>query len=272
MTRSKQDECDACIRLNLIIKNELATPTERENARIELEQHNTAARDQRRAISSFSKEYINTLLLPVTALASVLPDHLDSDEIGELNKPTTGEVLFLAEDFGQGIALPYYGVNRPSCDYFNSNLMLNLYIMADVTRNEHNVFLYDERAMGKGKDALCSLRIAFHLKHRNWCLAEGVSLPRFFIGVYDNCVGQNKSNITLKFASFLTLSGFYERVLLIYFIPRHSHMVADRVVAWVKRSLGKENIFLPSDIIEKMNTVKGVKAEFIDHNQPGYFI
>jgi hypothetical protein len=272
MTRSKQDECDACIRLNLIIKNELATPTERENARIELEQHNTAARDQRRAISSFSKEYINTLLLPVTALASVLPDHLDSDEIGELNKPTTGEVLFLAEDFGQGIALPYYGVTRPSCDYFNSNLMLNLYIMADVTRNEHNVFLYDERAMGKGKDALCSLRIAFHLKHRNRCLAEGVPLPRFFIGVYDNCVGQNKSNITLKFASFLTLSGFYERVLLIYFIPGHSHMVADRVVAWVKRSLGKENIFLPSDIIEKMNTVKGVKAEFIDHNQPGYFI
>ena len=52
--------------------------------------------------------------------------------------------------------------------------MLNLYVMASISRKEQEVFIYDERLMGKDKDALCSLRMAFHIEKRNRCLASGV--------------------------------------------------------------------------------------------------
>ena len=58
---------------------------------------------------------------------------------------------------------------------------------------------------------------------------------------------------------------FYEKVLIIYLLPGHSHMIADRVVAWAKKALAVQNLYSPTDILERINTVKGMKAKFIDH-------
>ena len=142
--------------------------------------------------------------------------------------------------------------------------MLNLYVIANITRNEQEVFIYDERLMGKDKDALCSLRMSFHIEQRNRCLASGIEPPKVFISIRDNCVAQNKSNSTLKFEAFLSMT-FYELVLIIYLIPGHSHMLPDRVVAWVKKSLKRLNLYSPHDIIKIINTINTVTGRFIDH-------
>ena len=42
--------------------------------------------------------------------------------------------LVLAEDYGQGIAMPHYGMIRTQSDYFNSNLMIHLYVIKDIYR------------------------------------------------------------------------------------------------------------------------------------------
>jgi hypothetical protein len=164
----------------------------------------------------------------------IVPDYIDDDEDPECvdnastqpPAPSTGDcctdpgrVLLLAEDFGHGVCMPSYGFRRSAADYFQSNLMINLYVMANITTEMHDVFLYDERLQGKDKDALCSLRLAYHIRLRNQCLSEGRDPPEVFISIRDNCVGQNKSNITMKFEQFLTLAGFYKRVLIIYLIP-----------------------------------------------------
>lgn len=270
LTRTETDVCDSCVRLNIVLDNPLSTEQEKEAAQQELDMHMEAARDQRRAISEFTKKYIRTLVedpIPET----IIPDYIDGEEPGD-SEAALGDVLVLAEDFGQGVTLPHYGHKRPSADFFNSNLMLNFYVMADITRNEHNVFLYDERYHCKDKDALCSLRLSYHINQRLRCLAEGREPPSYFVSIRDNCVGQNKSNATLKLACFLSMS-FYKKVLIVYLIPGHSHMIADRVVAWAKRSLGVENLYVPTQIVNKMNSVKGIKATFLDHSsstRPAY--
>eukprot|EP01038_Epipyxis_sp_PR26KG_P018208 gene18208-25613_t len=228
----------------------------------ELLAHNDAAVEQRRAISKFTREYAKSLNVNADLPNEIIPDHIDDeieetvddvdDAAGASSSLVNGEVLLLAGDFGQGIALPHYGLIRPSVDYFQSNLMLNLYVMSDISRNEQNVFVYDERLMGKDKDALCSLRMAFHIKSRNKCLALGVVPPKVFISIRDNCVGQNKSNVTLKLECFLSMS-FYERVLIIYLIPGHSHMLPDRVVSWVKKFLAQRNLYSPQCIVAGEN-------------------
>ena len=89
---------------------------------------------------------------------AILSNHMDDEEPPEPRELQDGDVLLLAEDYGQGIA-------RPSVDYFQSNLILHMYVMADVTRREHNVFIYDERHMSKDK-VRCTLQSSTFLAYR----------------------------------------------------------------------------------------------------------
>ena len=178
--------------------------------------------------------------------------------------PEKWEALFVAEDYGQGVPFPFYGFRRPQGDYFNSNLMNHLFVIADMSRKDNRVLVYDERCMGKGCDALCSLRLKFHMESMEERKRKGLNLPEVFISVRDNCVGQNKSNATMQFDCFLSLS-FYKRVLILYLIPGHSHMMADRVVAWAKGGLKHKDIFIPAEMVNAMNSVKSIRAEYIDH-------
>ena len=70
----------------------------------------------------------------------------------------------------------------------------------------------------------------------------------------------------MQFDAFMSLS-LYKRVMIIYLIPGHSHMITDHVLAWVKRVLQRKNIYSPVDMVVEMNKVESVSAEFIDHNR-----
>ncbi|KAJ1401942.1 hypothetical protein B484DRAFT_314865, partial [Ochromonadaceae sp. CCMP2298] len=48
---------------------------------------------------------------------------------------------------------------------------------------------------------------------------------------------------------------FYDKVVLLFLIPGHSHMIADRVVAWVKNKLRGRNVYLPTDIAKLASEV-----------------
>ena len=119
--------------------------------------------------------------------------------------------------------------------------------------------------MGKDENSFCSLQMKYHLKSNNDCQERGIDSPDIFVSIQDNCVGQNKSNTTMQFDAFMSLS-LYKRVTTIYLIPGHSHMIA-RVVAWVKCALQRKNIYSPVDVVEEMNKVKSVSAELINHNR-----
>ena len=76
----------------------------------------------------------------------------------------------------------------------------------------------------------------------------------------DNCVGQNKSQKTMKFACLLSIL-FYETVALLFFLPGHTHMLPDRVVGHCKNSIKGLNLYTIEQIAERCNTVKGINAE-----------
>ena len=191
----------------------------------------------------------------------------NSDDALEELKETL--VLLQAEDYGGGIALPHYGFKRPSADYFNSNLMTYNFVIADVTTGENNVFVYDERHQGKGGDALCSLRLRYHLRKWHFLSSKGQA-PKVCMILLDNCVGQNKSQVVMKFMCLLSIL-FYETVALMFFLPGHTHMVADRVVANCKKSIKNLNLYSLGQIADEFNGVRGIKAEWLrpnDHDQP----
>ena len=102
------------------------------------------------------------------------------------------------------------------------------FVIADITTGENNVYFYDERGQGKGADALCSLRLRYHLRKFEQYSKTG-QMPKLSMSLLDNCVGQNKSQDVIMFASLLSLL-FYEKVAFMYFLPGHTHMHPDRVV------------------------------------------
>ena len=104
---------------------------------------------------------------------------------------------------------------------------------------------------------MCSLRLNFHLK--KW--QEPGFDSDVLIVVLDNCVGQNKSQNVLKFFAMLSVLK-YKKVVLFYLIPGHSHMIADRVVAWLKNKIKTTNIYHPHGVVEKANSINTVEAKF----------
>jgi len=68
-----------------------------------------------------------------------------------------------------------------------------------MTSGQNYVYLYDERAQGKNAEALCNLRIRYHLKvlNENY-IGKNKPIPRIFYGIMDNCVGKTFININLN--------------------------------------------------------------------------
>ncbi|KAH8940074.1 hypothetical protein BDL97_15G069500, partial [Sphagnum fallax] len=98
LTRTAEDVCDSCVRINIQLARDDLPLEEREHLVLEKRMHLQAAIDQRRFMSRCVKD-----------------------------------------------------------------LMMQNFIISDITANHNNVLIYDERGQGKGADALCSLRLLFHL-------------------------------------------------------------------------------------------------------------
>ena len=196
----------------------------------------------------------------------------EEEKIREVKEPDTHAVdelkdtlvILQAEDYGGGIALPHYGYRKPSADYFNSNLMTYNFVIADITIGENSVLLYDERHQGKGGDALCSLRLRYHL--RKWqSYSTRKQIPKLCMILLDNCVGQNKSQVVLKFMCLLSIL-FYDTVALMFFMPGHTHMVADRLLANCKNSIKNLNLFTVGQITQEFDRVQRINAEWLRPN------
>ena len=201
-------------------------------------------------------------LSPVSSNSNASEDHSQSLEVNDSKvacELTPSSVQIQAEDYGGSIALPHYGYKRPSADYFNSNLMAYNFVISDISAENNIVYYYDERHQGKGADALCSLRMGYHLKKIKEFNRQKV-VPKLSMTLLDNCVGQNKSQIVMKFWCLLSII-FYDTVALLYFLPGHTHMQPDRVVAYCKKAIQGLNLYTLGQITECANTVKGVQAE-----------
>ena len=168
-------------------------------------------------------------------------------------------MIYIRYSYKQRITAAHFGFKRLSADYFNSNLMGYSFVVADISTGKNHVYYYDERHQGKGADALCSLRMRYHLSKTRESRAQGVKKV-LSMSLLDNCVGQNKSQIVINFFCMLSLF-FYDTVALLFFPPGHSHMIPDRVVAYCKYAVKGLNLYTLGQIAAESNRIKSVHAE-----------
>ena len=274
LTRPKEDECDGCF----AIATELSNPDISEERKLELQRlqqtHLSDAIVQRRAMQGFIKQYVKKLdtaqVIPDDFIPDILPEDDEENGNGAVHSKNPSfpspvgaqKVNVQAEDCGGGLAFPHFGYRRPSLDYYASNLIVHSFVVSDVVRGVHKIYYFDERGQGKGADALCTLRMKYHLEKLD------VETPaQFSVSILDNCVGQNKSQVMMKFYCMLGLC-FYETVGCVFLISGHSHMLPDRATSHAKRALKLKNVWHPNQLINLVQGVKNLEPEFLNHNLP----
>jgi hypothetical protein len=99
------------------------------------------------------------------------------------------QIQIQIEGFGGSFAMPHYGHSRPLADYFNSNLMVLNFVVANLTDNSSDVFSYDERVQGKDANALCSLQFIYHLEKFKMLLSRKITMPKTLLVIFNKCVG-----------------------------------------------------------------------------------
>ncbi|KAJ1567337.1 hypothetical protein HK096_010210 [Nowakowskiella sp. JEL0078] len=106
----KQDVCDACIRIDIRLKDESLSETEHQAIVDEKNMHIQAAVKQHRTMSLFVKEFIQKVdpnqELPEKILLELIDENESIDNLAlNSSSPTVPTVLIQAEDFG--VELPY---------------------------------------------------------------------------------------------------------------------------------------------------------------------
>lgn len=171
------------------------------------------------------------------------------------------------EDYGSEKPLPHYGLNRPNADYFNSSLHLRNMNIIDPSGGGSSIYLYDERVGGKDGNSVCSVRWENLKNSFTKYRLKNVEPPSHQIGVFDNCVGQNKSNCVFKFEVLQTILGFYSTKNKLFLIPGHSHNSSDVKTAELNNCLKNKNLYTPLQIKEELKRMKNAEVHILqaDH-------
>lgn len=110
LSRTAEDLCDACVRLNMLLKCDDLDATQRAAYEEEKKLPLDAAIGQRRTMSAFIHDLVNQQLTD-----KILPDCIDDEteiEDAELQPACAPTVLVQAEDFGGSLAMPHFGWQR----------------------------------------------------------------------------------------------------------------------------------------------------------------
>ena len=270
----REDACDVCVELKTQLLSKDLSKEDRVHIEQALEAHGDHARSLRATMGDVIVKWGGALSEDMTlalkrGIKRFVDITIDDDQpTDSWTEDFVRGVVLQCEDFGGNLTLPWFGSVRPGTDYFTSKLAQYIFIVSDLSRNLHHVYVYDERAMGKNADALISLRLVHHLRKMCEYRESNVQRPTALFQIMDNCVGQNKSQAVMMFFALLSMTLYPDGVTLLFLLPGHSHMACDRVVSWLRRSLKSANLFLPQDFVEQFNKIPSVRAEFLDHLDP----
>lgn len=292
LKRSSEDCCDTCVALKTQLKDTSLSDEEKDSIKDALKNHGDLARSLRNFMSIAIQKWKRTVVAPssfASASASASSSSGDDDDVDEAvivdeavlrfslfkvddappgadwHPKSPGTVDLMCQDFGGGLVIPHFGEERPSRDYFVSNLKLQVKVIANIGADINTVMVWDDRGQGKDIDAMGSARLRYELKRRD---GKPLGTDRLF-QIMDNCVGQNKSQALFMLYALLSITLYPMGIALLFLLPGHSHMACDRVVSWLRASIKGVNLFSPEDFLKRFNSIKSVEAEFLDHREAG---
>ena len=192
------------------------------------------------------------------------------------NIPFQNRRFAYCSDYCQNMDLPHFGSEQPGETYYYSPLNINCFGVTDLSTDVLDAFLYHEGEGKKGGNNVCSLLFK-KLKQDGLIDLSNVYGPAKQLSlVFDNCAGQNKNRMVLRFAQFLIDSKIFNRVEIVFLIMGHTKNICDRRFKDLKNKFHHRNIYTMKHLVEVLSTdneqyVKVIRVDSSSfHNWDGF--
>jgi hypothetical protein len=147
--------------------------------------------------------------------------------------------LVVEEDCARSLRLPFHGHETPNMDYYESCMFLGVLVMVDVMTDVPVIYLWDSTRLGRRAEVIGQIKQHYYYRHQR----------RRLLVFSDNCVAENKCNLTTWLDALLVARGQFEEVDRQYLPAGHSKFTPDRITSIFYRSLKGCTAYSPEDII-----------------------
>ena len=163
------------------------------------------------------------------------------------NNPQERVYCFVA-DYSQSLYLPNFAGEQPGETYYYSPLNYNAFGIVDCSKKPTELACYvDHEGEGKkGGNNVASMLFA-ELKRQQLISddmdASVISKVKEINIVFDNCAGQNKNRMVLRFMLWLVSKGVCKTARAIFLVRGHTKNHCDRMFNLLKQTYRKSNIY-----------------------------
>ena len=193
LEKTKTDMCNECFRIKIKLSDPDISEEEKLGLKKKLSVHLGESNIQRRAMNAYRQELSPSDPVP----------HRPPCSVEEINYKVLLEAMNLHK-------------SNPGLDCDLDDLE-TIYMDDDQMESDamdiggiSSILLYHERSGGKDVNRVCSVRWeALMIKYKKHALNATIPADHH-VGIYDNCTGQNKSNVVFKFKLFQILLGFFK--------------------------------------------------------------
>lgn len=182
--------------------------------------------------------------------------------------PNDEKVFLLFFDYAQNVECPFFGHQQPGETYYFSPLSINIFgiVNACGPKEQLTAYCYHEGQGKKGGNNVTSM-IDYYLRKQ-------LGVPRIsmdperepvwggeLVLVCDNCGGQNKNRMVIRYALYLVETKKFKRVTFVFLIAGHTKNPCDRLFNSLKAGYRKRNLFSVEELISALNENEFCSAE-----------
>ena len=155
-------------------------------------------------------------------------------------------------DYSQNMQIPSFLDSQPGKTYYCvpknvfcfgcANLSVSPVVMA--------AYAYCEDTGHKGGNNVASL-VLHDLGRRGYLSSE--TPGKEYNQLFDNCGGQNKNRMVLRLALYLVEAGFFDKVMILFYIKGHTKNACDRLFNEMKRDYREHNVYTFSQLLNQID-------------------
>jgi hypothetical protein len=177
----------------------------------------------------------------------------------ERDNPRSQRTFCFCADFAQNMNLPNFASEQPGATYYFTPMSVYPFGIVDCSTepSELTAYCYYEGEAKKGGNSVCSILWKYVLAQG---LLDGSSKAKEINFVFDNCGGQNKNKMVLRFMIMLAKLGIADVVRAIFLIKGHTKNDCDRMFNLLKYDYRNTNVYTPMQLIECINKHPQVTA------------
>ena len=178
-------------------------------------------------------------------------DEVKTDLVNGVSWPDRRDMFVC--DYAQNMDLLHFGGEQPGDVYYFSPLNINVFGCCDYSTEHMQTFIYNKGEGKRGGNNVVSL-LDQALGNKGVLKNAQENGPGEYLTlVFDNCGGQNKNRMVLRYLLYLVEKKVYKTVEAVFLVAGHTKNVCDCLFKQLKRGFHYKNVYTMNQLIRVCN-------------------